>query len=400
MLFELPILEKLDLSFNQIGGKIPNTICANNSKLRFLNLSRNSISGPLPIEIGKCKRMEYIDIRFNYLSGSIPSTLFELPFLEWLDLSNNQLGGEIPQTIARNYSLDSSFYMDLSHNHLHGMVPLWLIASPNYHSFDLSNNVDLCAPSVAPCSPNIKEKLVIILPASGFLCLLILGMATIYFKRRRTVNTTVATPPIFEQYEQVSFSDLRKATCGFSSFNLLGSGSYAHVYMGIIDCFQTIVAIKVFKGQQEGASKSFLSECESLRRIRHRNIVKVLTACLSIDYKENEFRALVFEYMPNGSLERWLHNGMSGFLGLIQRLSIAIDVACALEYLHHDCVPRVVHCDLKPSNILLDCDMTARVGDFGLAKFLVHNSSSLSECHSISMRIQGTVGYIAPGNNI
>ena len=116
---------------------------------------------------------------------------------------------------------------------------------------------------------------------------------------------------------------------------------------------------------------------------------------------------IVYEYMQNGSLEEWLHQsndqvnvGNLSNLSLIQRLSIAIDVASAIEYIHHHCQPPIVHGDLKPSNVLLDHDMVAHVGDFGLAKFLSDNPLiTESETQSSSIGIKGTIGYISPGNS-
>ena len=108
-----------------------------------------------------------------------------------------------------------------------------------------------------------------------------------------------------------------------------------------------------------------------------------------VDYKGNEFKALVFEFMENGSLDKWLHkenmdDSRSTSLSLLQRLSIVVDVASALQYLHHQCEQPIIHCDLKPSNVLLDKDMIARVNDFGLAKLLsTSNTSSESKAAQV-----------------
>ncbi|XP_058072556.1 probable LRR receptor-like serine/threonine-protein kinase At3g47570 isoform X1 [Magnolia sinica] len=142
-------------------------------------------------------------------------------------------------------------------------------------------------------------------------------------------------------------------------------------------------------------------ECEALRNIWHWNLVKIVTACSSIDFKGNDFKALAFEYMPNGSLEKWLHpsvhwNQELWSWNLIQRLDIAIDVASALEYLHHHCHISVIHRDLKPSNVLLDDDMRAHVGDFGLARFLSNAATNTSQDQTSSAGIKGSVGYVPP----
>ena len=128
--------------------------------------------------------------------------------------------------------------------------------------------------------------------------------------------------------------------------------------------------------QQRGAFNSFMAECEALRNIRHRNLIKILTSCSAIDAEGNDFKALVFEFMPNSCLEEWLHskdleNGHTHHLSFAQRLNIANSVGSAVEYLHHHGSTSIVHCDLMPSNVLLDGDMNAFVTDFGLARFLI-----------------------------
>ncbi|KAJ3687099.1 hypothetical protein LUZ61_016263 [Rhynchospora tenuis] len=164
----------------------------------------------------------------------------------------------------------------------------------------------------------------------------------------------------------------------------------------------TIVAVKVLNLEQDSASRSFLSECKALKSIRHRNLVKVLSVCSSIDHRGNDFKALIFEFMPNGSLETWLHPNSASTkqpmrcLSLIQRISIAIDIAMALDYLHDHATDPIVHRDLKPSNVLLDDDMTAHVGDFGLARFLVQKDTMLSQSMTSTNGIKGSIGYIPP----
>ena len=165
------------------------------------------------------------------------------------------------------------------------------------------------------------------------------------------------------------------------------------------------MAVKVFNLQQTGASRSFMTECRALSSIRHRNLIKIISSCSSIDSEGKDFKALIFDFMPNGSLENWLHPIVDdrhpvNSLSFIQRLNIAIDVAKALDYLHNDCQTPVIHCDLKPSNILLDHDMTAHVGDFGLAK-VFPQAMSMSLRYSISsIGLRGTIGYVAPGNPV
>jgi len=141
-----------------------------------------------------------------------------------------------------------------------------------------------------------------------------------------------------------------------------------------------------------------------LRNVRHRNLVHILTACSSIGPNGNDFKALVYEFMPRGDLHNLLYSTpdsecSSYFIPLVQRLNIMVDVSEALAYLHHHHQGTIVHCDLKPSNILLDDDMVAHVGDFGLArmfKFDITSPSLVDSTSTSSLAIKGTIGYIAP----
>ncbi|XP_040363117.1 probable LRR receptor-like serine/threonine-protein kinase At3g47570 [Rosa chinensis] len=156
-------------------------------------------------------------------------------------------------------------------------------------------------------------------------------------------------PDIF----QVSYNTLLKATDRFSSENLIGVGTFGSVYKVFIDRAQVLVAVKVFNLLHQGSLKSFIAECEVLRSIRHSNIVKIITSCSSIDFRGNDFKALVYEFMEN------------------------------------------VHCDLKPSNILLDNDLTGRVSDFGLARFLSKPNNISTNLPSV-IKLRGPVSYVAP----
>ncbi|KAL4387309.1 hypothetical protein GQ457_09G022890 [Hibiscus cannabinus] len=141
----------------------------------------------------------------------------------------------------------------------------------------------------------------------------------------------------------------------------------------------------------------------ALKNIRHQNLVKVLTVISGVDYQGNDFKALVYEFMENGSLEDWLHPTVDinepetkRNMNFFQRVNVAIDVAHALEYLHHHCETSIIHCDLKPSNILLDGEMVGHLGDFGLAKILFANGLDYSDNLSSSLGLKGNIGYAPP----
>jgi serine/threonine protein kinase len=243
----------------------------------------------------------------------------------------------------------------------------------------------------------------------GTLIFFIFSLTACYLMKTRIKSDSVDQEARFhnEKHERISYAEIDAATESFSAANLIGSGSSGNVYTGTlnIDDSLYIVAIKVLNLGIRGANRSFLRECEALRKIRHRNLVKVITVCSSFDHNGDEFKALILEFICNGNLEEWLHpntttNSMTfRSLSLMERLCIALDAAEALAYLHHQIEPSIVHCDIKPCNILLDDDIVAHVTDFGLAK-IMHTE----ECkptgggtESSSLVIKGTIGYVAPG---
>ena len=248
-------------------------------------------------------------------------------------------------------------------------------------------------------SLSFKLKIAIIVVVACFLLfsfILFLHWRKISKKNSSSLGLTIDLLP------NVSYKMLYQATNGFSPSNLVGTGSFGFVYKGFLLPEERLVAIKVLNLQRKGASKSFMAECNVLRNIRHRNIIKILTCCSSMDYSGNQFIALVFEFMTNGSLDIWLHpkidrEDQSRVLSLLQRLNIAIDIACALDYLHNYSVQPIIHCDLKPSNILLDNDMIAHLSDFGLARLLSTITNS-SQKQTTTIGIKGSIGYAASGN--
>lgn len=304
-------------------------------------------------------------------------------FLQKLNLSFNKLEGEVPSKgvfkNARSVSI-------IGNNKLCGGIP-----ELHLHSCRSRGSRKLWQHSTFK----------IVISAVLLPCLLSTCFIVFVFyqrrKRRRRRRRSKVNSSIEDKYLKISYTELLKATEGFSSANLIGIGGYGYVYKGILGTEETNVAVKELDLQQRGASKSFIAECEALRSIRHHNLVKIITSCSSIDTRGYEFKALVYEFMPNGSLENWLNQNedeqnQRPKLNLMQRLSIAIDVANVLEYLHHHCHTSIVHCDLKPSNVLLDNEMVAHVGDFGLPRLLHDNSPDQTS----TSRVRGSIGYVAP----
>ncbi|RCV21917.1 hypothetical protein SETIT_4G177200v2 [Setaria italica] len=372
----------LKLSNNALSGSIPTQIGHLNN-LIAIDLSMNKLTGEIPDDIGSCVQLQLLHLQGNILQGKLPKGLEKLGVLENLDLSRNNLIGPIPEFLERIKTLN---HLNLSFNNLSGPVPDTGIFC-NATILSLTGNSMLCGgppflqfPSCASVHSQHRMHLLIVFCIPGTLIFLLFSITTYCCIKRRVKPNIVYQENLFlsEAHERISYNQLRSATQSFSPANLIGSGSFGNVYIGtfIIDENLATVAIKVINLNLRGASRSFLTECNALRRIRHRNLVKVITVCSGLDHNGDEFKALVLEFICNGSLDEWLHpntmeNSMTAKrLSLMRRLCIALDVAVALEYLHHNIEPPIVHSDIKPSNILLDDDLVAHVTDFGLAKIM------------------------------
>ncbi|XVF05352.1 hypothetical protein REPUB_Repub05bG0164800 [Reevesia pubescens] len=410
----LTISLNLDLSYNLLTGSFPSEI-GNLKTLVRLDISGNEFSGQIPSALSSCTSLQILYLEKNHFYGSIPASLSSLGSIAELDLSNNNLSGQIPEYLEK---LSFLIFLNLSNNHFEGKVPRKGVFS-NATAIAVIGNDKLCGgiaelhlPSCLLNEPKKQKRSVplkLILIVCGVLGILLLSSFLFCWLRKRGVKAEPSSAfSLGNSILLVSFQQLFKATNGFASANLIGQGSFGRVYRGILEQNQerNIIAVKVLNLLEQGASKSFVTECKTLRNARHRNLVKIISACSSIDFQGNPFKALIYKFMPNGSLEQWLYapsetngieHGEPKILNFPQRLNVAIDVASALDYLHHHCEVAVVHCDLKPSNILLDHDMVAHVGDFGLARFFpksLNNSSGNST--STTLGLKGTVGYAAP----
>ncbi|PHT82733.1 hypothetical protein T459_11176 [Capsicum annuum] len=378
----------LDLSSNNMVGSLPREI-GNLQAAKLIDLSMNQFSNGIPREIGGLQNLAHLSLRHNKLQGSIPESMSNMVGLEFLDLSYNNISGTIPKSLEKLQNLK---YFNVSVYKLYGEIPS---GGPfkNLTSHFFIHNEALCGSSrfsVPPCPTSSKhrsnrKKLVVLS--------LLLAIAVVFFPmtfvllwiryRRGKSAPQQALSLSTVARERISRNELLQATDAFSESNLIGSGSFGSVYKSVLRSV-TVIAVKVFNLQLDMAFKSFDMECEILHSLRHRNLVKVITSCSNLDFK-----ALVLKYMPNGSLDKYLYSH-NYFLDIRQRLSIILDVACALEYLHHGCTSPVIYCDLKLSNVLLDEDMVAHLSDFGISKLLGEDESDLYT------KTLETFGYIVP----
>ncbi|KAL5770707.1 hypothetical protein ACOSP7_014861 [Xanthoceras sorbifolium] len=371
-------LRVLHLNSNNLTSKIPSSLWSLRD-IVDLNLSNNSLIGHLPMDIGNLRvipssigniqTLINFSIAHNELKGRIPESFGNLVSLELLDLSSNNLSGAIPKSLKKLRYLK---YMNVSLNKLDGEIPTGG-AFANFSTESFMDNGQLCgAPrlQVPPCETRTNRqskttklvRLICILFTIAS-AIVVLALIIQWFRSQKRKTNSLDREDVscnIPDFGRIPYDELYRATNGFDESNLLGIGGFGSVYKEKLLDMKDI-AIKVFNLQLEKALKSFDGECEVMSKICHRNL---------------DFKALVVEYMPNGSLEKWLYSH-NYFLDILQRLNIMIDVVSALEYLHHGYGTPI------PSNIMLDEDMVVHVDDFGIAK-LLGEEDSITQTHTLA----------------
>ncbi|EEF35319.1 serine-threonine protein kinase, plant-type, putative [Ricinus communis] len=390
-LWTLKDILQVNLASNYLTGSLPSEI-ENLRAVYMINISKNQLSGEIPISIGGLQDLAQLYLSGNKLQGPIPQSVGDIKSLEFLDLSSNNLSGMIPKSLDNLLYLK---YFNVSFNYLQGEIPEGGSFS-NFSAQSFIGNEALCGSArlqVSPCkddnsrateTPGSKIVLRYVLPAIVFAVFVLAFVIMLKRYCERKAKFSIEDDFLaLTTIRRISYHELQLATNGFQESNFLGMGSFGSVYKGTLSD-GTVIAAKVFNLQLERAFKSFDTECEVLRNLRHRNLVKIITSCSGPNFK-----ALVLEFMPNWSLEKWLYSD-DYFLNNLQRLNIMLDVASVLEYLHHGYTIPMAHCDIKPSNVLLNEDMVAFLADFGISKLLGEEGSVMQ-----TMTL-ATIGYMAP----
>lgn len=383
---ELDQLVEIDIGNNRFTGEVP-TCITGLRKLQKLKMQQNMFTGEIPGNVTSWTDLTELNLSHNRFTGSIPPKLGDLPDLIYLDLAVNSLTGKIPVELT-NLTLNQ---FNVSNNKLYGEVPSGF--NQQVYFSGLMGNPGLCSPvmkTLRPCSTHNRPFSLVAITVLAS-CVLLLLVSLLWFAKRKSPPFVGKSKRAFmtTAFQRVGFTE-EDIVPFLTSENVIGRGSSGQVYRVKLKTGQTVAVKKLWGGstQKPDTESAFRSEIETLGRIRHANIVKLLFSCSADD-----FRILVYEYMVNGSLGDVLHENKCGeLMDWSKRFTIAVGAAQGLAYLHHDCVPAIVHRDVKSNNILLDHEFVPRVADFGLAKTLKREASE-----GAMSRVAGSYGYIAPG---
>ncbi|XP_019440913.1 PREDICTED: serine/threonine-protein kinase BRI1-like 1 [Lupinus angustifolius] len=387
----------LDLSYNTLSGSIPENF-GSMSYLQVLNMGHNRLTGAIPESFGGLKAIGVLDLSHNNLQGYIPGSLGTLSFLSDLDVSNNNLTGSIPSG-GQLTTFPASRY--LNNSNLCG-VPLQPCGTSNHSAsfYTSKKNQPIEAEIVVGIVSLLlfivvllfalyrvkryrkeeqREKYIDSLPTSGSSSWKISS-----FPEPLSISVATFDKPL----RKLKFAHLLEATNGFSAESLIGSGGFGEVYKAKLKDGCVVAIKKLIRVTSQG-DREFMAEMETIGKIKHRNLVQLLGYC-----KIGDERLLVYEYMRWGSLETVLHDRAKGGgskLDWAARKKIAIGSARGLAFLHHSCIPHIIHRDMKSSNILLDENFEARVSDFGMARLV-----DALDTHLSVSTLAGTPGYVPP----
>ncbi|MFS7912195.1 putative protein kinase RLK-Pelle-LRR-Xb-2 family [Helianthus anomalus] len=386
----------LHLGYNEFSGTVPAEIAQ--MPLAVLNLTRNKFTGRIPTQIGYLKCLSNLDLSYNNFSGTFPTSLNNLTELSKFNVSYNPyISGMIPSTGQLATFEKTSFLGDplLS-------LPPFIANSTNNSSTNAGNR------------SNPRKWNSVLLFMFLLLAFTVCGVMTILVclvlkspvdkpgylypdlkppRNNITSNSSGSSPWLSDTVKVIrldktafTHADVLKATGNFANDRIIGRGGFGTVYRGLLPDGRDVAIKKKLRDGTEG-EREFQAEMEVLTRNGlgwpHPNLVTLYGWCLYGSEK-----LLVYEYMDGGNLEDIILD-KTGFKWK-RRINVAIDVAHALVFLHHECYPSIVHRDVKASNVLLDKHGRAKVTDFGLARVM-----DVGDSH-VSTMVAGTIGYVAP----
>ncbi|AES91180.2 putative protein kinase RLK-Pelle-LRR-XIIIa family [Medicago truncatula] len=414
-------VRSINLPYMQLGGIISPSI-GKLSRLQRLAFHQNGLHGIIPTEITNCTELRALYLRANYFQGGIPSGIGNLSFLNILDVSSNSLKGAIPSSIGRLSHLQ---VLNLSTNFFSGEIPdIGVLSTFQKNSF--IGNLDLCGRQIEkPCRTSLGFPVVIphaesdeaavppkkssqshYLKAVLIGAVATLGLALIitlsllwvrlsskkeravrkYTEVKKQVDPSASAKLItFHGDMPYTSSEIIEKLESLDEEDIVGSGGFGTVYRMVMNDCGTF-AVKRIDRSREGSDQVFERELEILGSIKHINLVNLRGYC-----RLPTSRLLIYDYVALGSLDDLLHeNTERQPLNWNDRLKITLGSARGLAYLHHECCPKIVHRDIKSSNILLNENMEPHISDFGLAKLLVDEDAHVTTV------VAGTFGYLAP----
>ncbi|KAL3676941.1 hypothetical protein R1sor_026889 [Riccia sorocarpa] len=363
-------LQRFWFAGNELTGTIPKEI-SQNKALYWLEGSYNYLTGPIPLGIGHLSSLQMtLDLSRNYFTGSIPYQFENLRMLEGLDFSHNNLSGEIPASLDALVALT---FVNISFNNFVGVLPpSWLrIISAK----SIMSNPRLCFPS-ENCFSQTEEdatgkglstRSIIGITISGSVVVTIFVIIFVLLscqrQRRKVQERDYSEGELYiwsrdSRYKNLTFQNLLDATVGSENPEIVSKTSNSTVYKATLQS-GIVLAVKVlWKNMDANTESLFKREIQTIGKLRHCNLVHMIGFCM---WKNLKF--LILKFVNNGSLYHVLHEE-NGLPDWTSRYRVALGTALGLEYLHYDCVPPILHRDVKSANILLDDDLEPHITDF------------------------------------